>query len=103
MSKEEKEVKKRLKIAASYIKKGNKFKKWADNEKYEEKAKEYKKRAKNEYEMAKAKIATTKVAKNMTYGEAEVYDILKKAVEKEKEGDDKAVEKAAKKIIEAEK
>lgn len=82
---------------------GNKFKKWADNEKYEDEAKKHKKWAKNEYTRAKEKIATTKVAKNMAYDEKKVYDILKRAVKREKEGTDKAIEKAVKKIIDAEK
>lgn len=99
----EKNAKKYLLTAASYIGKGNKYKNSADRAKSEEKAEEYKKWAKSWYEEAKEKIATTKKMQNMSYNEEKVYDILKSAVKKRKDGDGDAIEKAVKKIIKEEK
>ena len=100
---QEKNAKKYLKTAASYIGTGNKHKNSAEYAKTEKKAEELIKWSKDYYAKAKEIIATTKSMQNMTFDEDKVYDILKKAVKKRKNGDDDAIKDAVKKIIKAEK
>lgn len=98
---QEKKAKQYLKTAASYIGTGNKHKNSAEYAKTEKKAEKYKELAKVYYAKAKEIIATTKTMQNMIYDEEKVYDILKKAVKKRKNGDADAIKDAVKKIIKA--